>query len=344
MDISELDPLRDRLNRPLHDLRISVMDRCNFRCPYCMPEDQYHPKFQFMTQQERLSFEEIMRLTGLFAGLGVRKLRITGGEPLLRSQLSELVGELSQVTGIEDIALTTNGVLLRQQAAALKAAGLHRVTVSLDSLDDEIFTRLTGGRGGKERVLEGIEAALEAGLGPVKVNIVLQKGINEDGVFDLLEYFRNTGVVLRFIEYMDVGTINHWSPSDIVSSAELVDRIGRRWPLEPLDRNYHGEVASRYKYKDGAGEIGFISSVTEPFCRDCTRARLSSDGKLFLCLFAENGLNLRGPMREGATDGDLLALISAAWRKRTDRYSEQRADRRDGKSETRRVEMYYIGG
>jgi len=343
MSLSELSPLIDRLGRPLHDLRISVMDRCNFRCPYCMPEDQFHPKFEFMTQQERLSFDEILRLTRLFSGLGVRKLRITGGEPLLRSQLSELVAELSLITGIEDIALTTNGVLLRQQAAALKAAGLHRVTVSLDSLDDEVFNRLSGGRGGKERVLEGIEAALEAGLTPVKVNIVLQKGINEDGMFDLLEYFRNTGVVLRFIEYMDVGTINHWSPGDIVSSAELVDRIGQRWPLEALDRNYHGEVARRYKYQDGAGEVGFISSVTEPFCRDCTRARLSSDGKLFMCLFAENGLNLRGPMREGASDGDLLALISNAWRERQDRYSEQRAERREN-GETHRVEMYYIGG
>jgi cyclic pyranopterin phosphate synthase len=343
MSLSELSPLIDRLGRPLHDLRISVMDRCNFRCPYCMPEDQYHPKFQFMTQQERLSFDEILRLTRLFSGLGVRKLRITGGEPLLRSQLSELVAELSLINGIEDIALTTNGVLLRQQAAALKAAGLHRVTVSLDSLDDEVFNRLSGGRGGKERVLEGIEAALEAGLTPVKVNIVLQKGINEDGMFDLLEYFRNTGVVLRFIEYMDVGTINHWSPDDIVSSAELVDRIEQRWPLEALDRNYHGEVARRYEYQDGAGELGFISSVTEPFCRDCTRARLSSDGKLFMCLFAENGLNLRGPMREGASDGDLLALISNAWRERQDRYSEQRADRRES-GETHRVEMYYIGG
>ncbi len=320
------------------------MDRCNFRCPYCMPEDQYHPKFQFMTQRERLSFAEILRLTGLFAGLGVRKLRITGGEPLLRSQLSELISELSLIGGIEDIALTTNGVLLRQHAAALKAAGLHRVTVSFDSLDDEIFNRLSGGRGGKERVLEGIREALDVGLAPIKVNVVLQKGINEDGMFDLLEYFRNTGVVLRFIEYMDVGTINHWSPNDIVSSAELVTRIGQRWPLEPLDSNYHGEVARRYKYKDGAGEIGFISSVSEPFCRDCTRARLSSDGKLFLCLFAEQGLNLRGPMREGASDGDLLALISNAWRARTDRYSERRVDRRNGNGKTHRVEMYYIGG
>ena len=320
------------------------MDRCNFRCPYCMPEDQYHPAFRFMTHQERLSFEEILRLTRLFAGLGARKLRITGGEPLLRSQLSELVGELSQISGIEDIALTTNGVLLQQQAAKLKAAGLHRVTVSLDSLDDRIFSHLSGGRGGKRRVLEGIEAALDAGLEPVKVNIVLQKGVNDEGIFDLLENFRNTAVVPRFIEYMDVGTINHWSPKDTVSSAELIRRIGQRWPLEPLDSNYHGEVARRYRYSDGAGEVGFISSVSEPFCRDCTRARLSSDGKLFLCLFAEKGLNLRGPMREGASDGDLLALIGNAWRARSDRYSEQRADLSKSNEETHRVEMYYIGG
>lgn len=344
MDISELKPLQDKLGRPLHDLRISVMDRCNFRCPYCMPEDQYHPKFQFLNQQERLSFSEILRLTGLFAGLGVQKLRITGGEPLLRPQLSELIGELSLITGIRDIALTTNGVLLQQHAAALKAAGLHRVTVSLDSLDDAVFEQLSGGRGGKERVLEGIREALDAGLTPVKVNVVLQKGINDEGMFDLLEYFRHTGVVLRFIEYMDVGTINHWTPQDIVSSAELVSRISEKWELEPLDRNYHGEVASRYRYSDGGGEIGFISSVSEPFCQDCTRARLSSDGKLFMCLFAEQGLNLRGPMREGASDGDLLALIGSAWRARGDRYSEQRAELRKANGDAHRVEMYYIGG
>ncbi len=334
----------DRLGRPLHDLRISVMDRCNFRCPYCMPADQYHDNFRFLHSDERLSFDEIVRLTRLFVSLGVRKIRITGGEPLLRPEIEELIGDLSLLDGVEDVALTTNGILLAQHAAALKAAGLHRITVSLDSIHEEVFKRMSGGRGGLDRVLDGIAAAQDAGLEPVKLNVVVQRGVNDEGVIDLVDHFRQTGVVVRFIEYMDVGTMNHWRPEDTVSSRELLDRIAAHWPLRPVDRSYRGEVADRYEFEDGSGEIGFVSSVTEPFCRDCTRARLSSDGKLFNCLFANKGLDLRSVLRNGVKDDELLNMIQAAWTARGDRYSELRASLRDSRGELKRVEMYYIGG
>ncbi|MEE9141867.1 MAG: GTP 3',8-cyclase MoaA [Gammaproteobacteria bacterium] len=333
---------RDRLHRPLHDLRISVMDRCNFRCPYCMPEDKYHPKFRFLESHERLTFAEIVRLSRLFVSLGVHKIRITGGEPLLRPGLSDLIGDLSNVEGVEDVALTTNGVLLAQQAAALKAAGLTRVTVSLDSLDDTVFALMNGNRGSKKHVLDGIEAALEAGLRPVKINTVVQRGVNDDSVLDVLSHFRGTGVIVRFIEYMDVGNINHWRSADVVPSEELVRRVAKRWPIRPVEGNYHGEVARRYEYEDGQGEIGFVSSVTEPFCGACMRARLSSDGTLFTCLFASRGTDLKTALREGASDEKLLGLISGRWQRRDDRYSEQRASMRDTTSN--KVEMYYIGG
>jgi cyclic pyranopterin phosphate synthase len=341
--IPERRPL-DRLGRPLHDLRISVMDRCNFRCPYCMPADRYHDNFRFLHSGERLSFDEIIRLTRLFVRLGVRKLRITGGEPLLRPQIAELVGELSLIEDVEDIALTTNGILLAQHAAGLKAAGLHRITVSLDSIDDEVFTTMSGGRGGLERVLDGVAAAQDAGLTPIKVNAVVKRGLNDEGALDLIDHFRGTGVIVRFIEYMDVGTVNHWRPEDTVSSRELLDQVAARWPVRPVDRSYRGEVAERYEFEDGEGEIGFVSSVTEPFCRDCTRARLSSDGKLFNCLFANKGLDLRGMVRDGVSDGELLELIAAAWNARADRYSELRASLRSSRGELKRIEMYYIGG
>jgi cyclic pyranopterin phosphate synthase len=334
--------LTDRLQRPLHDLRISVMDRCNFRCPYCMPEDKFHKEFEFMRSSERLSFDEIIRVAQLFRRLGVRKLRITGGEPLLRQNLPDLIGDLSRIDGIEDLALTTNGILLGTHAAELKAAGMDRVTVSLDSLDDAVFAQMSGHRGSKDRVLEGIREAIDAGLTPVKVNTVVKRGVNEHTILDLLDHFRGTGVIVRFIEYMDVGTINHWRYSDTVPAKELAARIDARWPLEPLDRNYHGEVANRYAFRDGAGEIGFIQSVTRPFCGDCTRARLSSDGKLFTCLFADHGTDLREPLRSGVTDDELLDIIQGTWRTREDRYSELRR----GKSAEHhdKVEMYYIGG
>ncbi len=333
--------VRDQFGRALRDLRISVMDRCNFRCPYCMPEDKYHKDFQFMGSDERLSFDEITRLAGLFAGMGVHKLRITGGEPLLRAGLPDLIGDLGAIEGIDDIALTTNGILLPQHASALKAAGLDRVTVSLDSLDDDVFLKMSGGRGSKDKVLKGISDAAEAGLTPIKINAVLKRGVNEASVFELVDHFRGTGVIVRFIEYMDVGTINHWQRSDTVSAAELVQRVNERWPIHPAEKNYHGEVASRYVFEDGAGEIGFITSVSEPFCGSCTRVRLSSDGKLYTCLFASSGVDLRGPLRNGATDEDLLNVLTTAWEKRTDRYSEERAERKDT---VEKVEMYYIGG
>ncbi|MBX5461917.1 MAG: GTP 3',8-cyclase MoaA [Steroidobacteraceae bacterium] len=335
---------RDTLARPMRDLRISVMDRCNFRCPYCMPRETYHDKYQFLRTAERLSFDEIVRLARLFAPLGVRKLRLTGGEPLLRANLPDLICDLTSVPGIEDVALTTNGVLLAQHAAELKAAGLKRITVSLDSTDPAVFSKMSGGLGAIEDVLDGIEHARRAGLDPIKINTVVQRGINDHTVLDLVERFRGTGVIVRFIEYMDVGNRNHWQPELVVPSKELAARINERWPLEPLERNYRGEVAERYGFKDGQGEIGFISSVTQPFCGDCSRARLSSDGVFYTCLFATHGTSLRDVMRSGASDEELTELIRNVWLNRADRYSELRAELRRSAGNQPKVEMYYIGG
>jgi cyclic pyranopterin phosphate synthase len=336
------DAMRDTLGRPLRDLRISVMDRCNFRCPYCMPQHTFHDGYRFLASAERLGFGEIVRLARLGAQLGVRKLRLTGGEPLLRPNLPDLIGDLSGLAGIEDIALTTNGILLAKYATELKAAGLHRVTVSLDSLDPTTFAHLSGGFGGVEQVLEGIEAARRAGLGPVKVNAVIQRGVNDHTALALVEHFRGTGVIVRFIEYMDVGNRNEWREDLVVSSAELAARISQRWPLAPAGRNYAGEVAERQSFADGMGEVGFISSVSQPFCGDCSRARLSSDGTLYSCLFATTGVDLRGPLRGGADDDTLLALLQGAWERRADRYSERRASLHAGRD--RKVEMFHIGG
>jgi cyclic pyranopterin phosphate synthase len=342
--VSLLDrlPPRDRLGRVLRDLRISVIDRCNFRCPYCMPKEQYHEHYRFLKSHERLSFDEITRLVRLFTQLGVRKLRITGGEPLLRPQLEELIGDLTTLPGIEDVALTTNGVLLAQHAAALRAAGLGRVTVSLDTLDPELFARMAGGYGSPSEVLAGIHAAQIAGLEPIKVNAVVQRGLNDHTVLDLVEHFRGSGVTVRFIEYMDVGNRNHWRREDVVPSAELRARIAARWPLEPVAPRSPSEVAKRYRFLDGAGEVGFISSVTQPFCGDCVRARLASDGVLYACLFATSGLDLRAPLRGGADDAALLELIRGFWRGREDRYSELR-DRLTERG-AKRIEMNHIGG
>lgn len=338
------DPLVDGLGRGLRDLRISVTDRCNFRCTYCMPEEKYHSGFKFLTTEQRLDFGEIVRLVRLFTGAGVRKLRITGGEPLLRPALGDLIGDLRGLPGIEEIALTTNGILLPQHAAELKAAGLDRVTVSLDAVDDETFRRMNGGRGGLDRVLDGIDAAIDADLAPVKINAVVQRGVNDAGVPNLLARFRGTGAIVRLIEYMDVGNINHWSESDTVPSAELRARIHERWPLRAERSNHAGETATRYLYEDGQGEIGFISSVTEPFCGSCHRARLSSDGRLFTCLFATAGTDLRTPLRDGAGDDELREIIHRVWSRRTDRYSERRDElRREGRG-LQKVEMHYIGG
>ncbi len=336
-------PPVDSFSRPLHDLRISVIDRCNFRCTYCMPEDKYKDDHAFLTKNERLRFEEITRIARIFASLGVRKLRLTGGEPLLRRDLSVLIEMLAQIELIEDIALTTNGVLLPRHAQSLRDAGLQRMTVSLDSLNPQIFRQLSGGKGEVNDVLAGIAAAERAGFTGIKINCVVMRGVNDDQALNLIENFRGTGHIPRFIEYMDVGTINGWKKDLVVPSAELKTRIAERWPLEPLTPNYRGEVAQRYKLSDGSGEIGFISSVSQPFCGDCTRGRLSADGKLYTCLFAMSGHDIRTAMRDGASDAELATLIATFWRARKDRYSEVRAEvPANGRHE--KVEMFTIGG
>jgi len=337
--------LSDRLARPLRDLRISVTDRCQFRCTYCMPREVFGRDFAFLPREQLLTFEELARLSRVFASLGVRKLRLTGGEPLLRSDLERLIAMLAHIGGIQDIALTTNGALLGGKARALAAAGLHRVTVSLDSLDDSVFMALNDAAFPVARVLEAIAAAAGAGLAPVKVNMVVRRGQNEESILAMAGHFRHSGHVLRFIEYMDVGTTNGWRLEEVVPAAEIISLIGGQWPLEPAAPAYHGEVASRYRYCDGAGEIGVIASVTQPFCRGCTRARLSADGKLYTCLFAGTGHDLRGPLRAGASDQALREQVAAIWTRRTDRYSEQRT-RQTGRTQTakRKVEMSHIGG
>jgi GTP 3',8-cyclase len=322
--------VKDRLGRPLRDLRISVIDRCNFRCPYCMPAELYGEHHQFLPRSHWLTSGEIKRVASLFAQLGVKKIRLTGGEPL------------------EDIALTTNATRLAEHAAELKAAGLKRLTVSLDSLDERVFKEMNGGRGDLATVLSGLDAARRAGFAPLKINAVIERGKNDHTALDLVERFRGTGTIVRFIEYMDVGTVNGWRPDRVVSSKELLERIGARWPVEPRDSNYRGEVAKRYVFKDGQGEIGFISSVSAPFCGDCHRARLSADGTLYTCLFAAHGTDLRTPLRAGASDADLVGLLQNVWRNREDRYSEIRGKVLERKAvdgdQTERVEMYRMGG
>jgi len=336
----------DARGRPLRDLRISVTDRCNFRCPYCMPAEIYGESYRFLPRPELLQFEEIERLARIFAELGTEKIRITGGEPLLRHELTDLIERLAAVPGIRDLTLTTNGYLLAQQARALADAGLQRVTVSLDSDDPETFRQMSGRDFGPERVLEGIEAAAAVGLAPVKINCVVQRGVNDEGIVALAERFRDTGHVLRFIEYMDVGTLNHWTLDEVVAAEEIVKRIDAEWPLEALDPNYAGEVAHRWAYRDGRGEIGVIASVTAPFCGGCTRARLTIEGRLVTCLFAAEGVDLRGPLREGASDDALREIVAATWMRRSDRYSEERARLHEGgeSGERRKIEMYQLGG
>jgi cyclic pyranopterin phosphate synthase len=334
--------VRDKRLRPLRDLRLSVTDRCNFRCPYCMPHERFHAQYRFLKSSERLTNSELLRLTRVFTQLGVVKLRITGGEPLIRQDLADLIGDLTSLPAVEDIALTTNGVLLAQHAAALRAAGLQRVTVSLDSIDPATFAQMSGGYGQLEQVFAGLAAARSTGLLPIKLNTVVQKNVNDHQILDLLEHFRGTGVIVRFIEYMDVGNRNEWAREQVVSSQVLLQRIAQRWPLTPVAPAYSGEVASRYAFDDGGGEIGFISSVTQPFCGECSRARLSSDGTLYTCLFASRGTDLRAPLRGGATDDELLSLIRSVWQGRTDRYSELREDLRQ--AGVQHVEMNHVGG
>ena len=335
-----MERLVDRLGRPIRDLRISVTDRCNFRCVYCMPKEVFGREYPFLPRAELLTFEEIERLARVFAGLGVEKIRITGGEPLLRRDLEKLLEMLAAVPRV-DLTLTTNGALLARKAQALKDAGLDRITVSLDSLDDETFRAMNDVDFPVERVLAGIDAALAAGLAPVKVNVVVKRGVNEDGILPMARAFRGTGVVLRFIEYMDVGHTNGWRLDDVVPAQEIVATIDAEHPLEPLESQYRGEVANRWRYRDGSGEIGVIASVTRPFCGDCTRARLSADGKLHTCLFATRGHDLRALVRGGASDAELADAIAGIWAVRDDRYSELRTA---GTADLPKVEMSYIGG
>jgi cyclic pyranopterin phosphate synthase len=325
----------------MHDLRVSVTDRCNFRCIYCMPKEVFGSDHVFLPRDEILTFEEIERVVSAAVTLGVRKVRLTGGEPLVRRNLEDLVARLSDIDEIEDLTLTTNASLLASKASALADAGLHRVTVSLDALDDPTFQRMNDVGFPVSRVLQGIAAAEAAGIGPIKVNAVIRRGLNEHAIFDLAGHFRGTGTTVRFIEYMDVGHTNGWRMDDVVPAADVVAAIDARWPLEPVDPDYRGEVARRYRYVDGAGEIGVVSSVTQPFCGDCTRARLTADGQLYTCLFATSGHDLRTPLRAGASDEDITDILRAIWTGRSDRYSELRTLET---VELPKVEMSFIGG
>ena len=343
-----MDPL-DTLGRPLHDLRISVTDRCNFRCTYCMPKEVFGRDYAFLPRDQVLSFEEIHRAARAFVELGVQKLRITGGEPLVRRDLPALIGLLAALRtpdGRElDLTLTTNGAALRALAIPLRDAGLRRVTVSLDSLDDAVFGAMNGIDFPVARVLDGVEAALAAGLTPLKVNMVVRRGVNEDSVVPMARWARDLGVTLRFIEYMDVGHSNGWRLDEVVPAADLIATLTAAWPAEPADPAYRGEVAGRWRYLDGAGEFGIISSVTMPFCRDCTRARLSADGKLYTCLFATEGRDVRAVLRDGSSDEDLVAFLADTWRTRDDRYSELRTlSTRGDRPDLPRVEMFAMGG
>jgi len=338
-------PLLDLRRRPLHDLRISVTDRCNFRCTYCMPREVFGSDYEFMPHASLLSFEEIARVAGIAVGLGVRKIRLTGGEPLLRKHLENLIALLARLRTPEgepvDLTLTTNGTLLAKKARALKEAGLHRVTVSLDALDDSMFERMSDSNVSVATVLEGIEEAARVGLAPVKVNMVVRKGLNDGQILPMARHFRHSGHILRFIEYMDVGSTNGWNLDEVLTGRQILDLIGSEFPLEPVDAHYRGEVAERWRYADGSGEIGVITSVSQPFCGDCSRARLSPEGRIFLCLFADAGHDLRSLLRGGASDEQLRDRLAAIWHGRHDHYSEQRGhetQRRD------KVEMSYIGG
>ena len=331
--------LADTRGRSMRDLRISVTDRCNFRCTYCMPREVFDSSYRFLRHEDILSFEEIARLARIFVGLGVSKIRLTGGEPLVRRNVDRLVAMLAELN--VEVTLTTNGSLLAKQAAALKKAGLDRVTVSLDSLDDTTFRAMNDADFPVAKVVEGIDAAAAAGLGPVKINMVVKRGVNDQGVAQMAERWRGTGHIVRFIEYMDVGSTNGWKMDDVIPSAEVVRRIGARWPLEPVGANYPGEVAERWRYLDGAGEIGVISSVTQAFCSSCTRMRLSTEGSLFTCLFAQSGHDLKTLLRGGASDDELRNEIAAVWQRRADRYSEIRTAET---AKNKKVEMSYIGG
>lgn len=339
--------VHDTLGRPLKDLRISVMDECNFRCTYCMPSEIYGPSYEFLEKHELLSFEEIERVARAFARLGVDKIKLTGGEPLLRPWLPKLVAKLTAIPGIDDVALITNGHHLPPLANRLKSAGLNRITVSLDALDPDQFSEITGGRGRLDRVLAGIHAAERAGFNPIKINVVVQRGMNEDQIVPIADHFRGGPFIVRYIEFMDVGTVNGWRRDRVVPAREIADRIHEYRPIEPVDPNYPGEVAERYRYVDGSGEVGIIASVTRPFCGTCSRIRLSADGRLFTCLFANKGRDLRTDLRSGTTDGELEESLRRLWNLRGDRYSEERAEALDNGRRSlklQKVEMFHIGG
>lgn len=342
------DTLRDGMHRPLRDLRISVTDRCNLRCIYCMPREVFDENHAYLQRAELLTFEEIEHLARLFIRFGVRKIRLTGGEPLLRHGIEQLIEKLARLqtaTGQPvEIALTTNGAILARKAQSLKDAGLSRVTVSLDGLSDATFQRMSGTQLAVAKVLQGIATAQSAGLGPIKVNMVIKRGVNEHEIVPMAEHFRHSGVVLRFIEFMDVGTSNGWCLDDVVPARDMLDRISGQFPIEPLDPNYSGEVAQRWRYTDGAGELGVIASVTQAFCHACSRARLSTDGKLYTCLFASKGMDLRTPLRQQASDPVLTHLMADAWHKRTDQYSQLRHTATRAEISNKKVEMSYIGG
>lgn len=335
--------VHDKLNRPLRDLRISVTDRCNFRCQYCMPAEIFGPDYAFLPSDKILSFEEIERVVKIFVALGVKKVRITGGEPLLRRDLPTLIERLHQIQGVEDIALTTNGTLLKKYAQALAQAGLSRVSVSLDSLDGQRFAEMNGQRGKVVTVLEGIEKAVEAGLA-VKINMVVQKGKNEQDIAEMARFFKEKQHILRFIEYMDVGNSNGWRLDDVVSKKEILTQVQEFSPLQPVEPNYIGEVATRYQYEDGQGEIGVISSVTDSFCSTCSRARISAEGTLYTCLFATTGVNLRELLRSDADDTVITEKIASVWEQRTDRYSDERTEQTIQKRRNTKIEMSHIGG
>lgn len=330
----------DKFQRPIRDLRISVTDRCNFRCTYCMPKEIFGPGYKFLPKEALLTFDEITRLAHIFAAMGVRKIRMTGGEPLLRANLDRLIAKLAQIPGLE-LAMTTNGSLLARQAQALRDAGLDRITVSLDSLDDVVFKRMNDVQFPVERVLEGIEVAEKVGLSPIKINMVVKRGVNDHTLLQMARYFKDTPHIVRFIEYMDVGTTNGWQLDDVVPAREIIDRIQAELPIEPLEPNYRGEVAKRWRYQQGGGEIGLIASVTQPFCGDCTRARLSARGQLYTCLFAADGFDLRQLLRNGVPDSSIEAKMMGIWQARSDHYSEIRTEHT---ARGTRVEMSYIGG
>ena len=331
----------DKLSRPLRDLRVSVTDRCNFRCPYCMPAEIYGERYEFLPRNDLLTFEEIARIVKLSTQLGVKKVRLTGGEPLVRQDVVELVSMIASLDGIEDFAMTTNAYLLSGMAESLKKAGLQRITVSLDSIDDEVFKKMNGRGFGTAKVIDGIAAAKEAGLDPIKINAVVQKGINDNTLVELASWCRDNGYTPRFIEYMDVGTLNDWKLDEVLSASDIVKIIEGEFSVTPIESSYRGEVAKRYRYKDGKGEFGVISSVTQPFCGDCTRLRLSPEGQIVTCLFADGGTDLRGPMRSDIPDEELLNIMSGTWSNREDRYSEIRTSMTSPK---KKVEMYHIGG